>query len=197
MTWSSTAAIDILNFCKEITPSVLVLPPQAQFHLFGHIIVTASLPNFFLQRLFRPIFHVLSLGEVIRWVLVFRDCWLWLYRHLVCLVGLCSRHFHLSHLGWCRSFQLGIMGLFIALNGLVDIRLVILHCIQLFAIYWLRTCLHLVKFDDCRLILGLFMLLNWRIVDLLIAVLLLKLLHFLVAHEMGVFNNAVCVYFRF
>lgn len=39
------------------------------------------------------------------------------------------------------------------------------------------------------------MLLEWRIVDLLTTILLLKLLHLLVAHEMGVLNDAISIYF--
>lgn len=109
MTWSNMVAIDILSFYRENTSSVLVLPPQACLHLFRDIVVATSLTKLFLQvmflqRVFWSIFGVLSLGEVIRWLLIFGHCWFWLYGHFVCLVGLCSRHLHLAHLGWRRSF---------------------------------------------------------------------------------------------
>lgn len=92
--------------------------------------------------------------------------------------------------------MLRVVKLFVALNGLVDIRLVILQGIQFFPLLRLWISFHLVKFDDFGLILRMFMLLEWTIVDLIIAVFLLKLLHLLIAHEMRVFDNAVCVDFR-
>ena len=200
MTWSSMVAIDILNFCRENTPSKLVLPPQACLHLFRNVIVATTLPNFFLQRVVQRVvltnFDFFLPRKVIGWLLVFRYYCFWLYDHLVCLVGLSSGHLYLTWLGWRGSFMLGIMRFFVAFNRLVNIRLVLLHRSHFFSIFWLRIRFHLVKFDDCRFIFRSFMLLEWRKIDLLATILLLKLLHFLVTHQMRVFDYAVCIHFR-